>query len=97
MKITPAQLSAFYKEKGATENCPFCQQDKWSAPLLPTTDGLYREDETMDILEMAIPLVDATGMNNARMPIIALTCINCGLVRFQHVMVLNTWLTKKGQ
>jgi hypothetical protein len=99
MKITPSQFDAYFKDKEASDECPFCKNKQWSVPALGEEPHTYLPDETMDVHESWIPLVpNAIGMistSGPYIPVVTLTCAKCGFVRQQHVILLKMWLEKK--
>lgn len=94
MEITGEQLSAYLKDKGATEECPFCGRDHW---ILPADEGGHPGDPAIiHVYESPVPLYQSHG---SEPPMymgdgwgIYFLCDNCGFMRMQSVRALNAWL-----
>jgi len=99
MKITPRQFSEYFKAKGASEHCPFCSKDMWSLPALSDDPKTYGEDEIMEVHESHIGLFKPGEHNvfgGPYVPVLAVTCMNCGFVRYQHMFPIQHWLEESG-
>ena len=97
MKITPGQLAAYYREKGASEQCPFCKHEGWTLPLFEQVDKPFAENEVMDV---AVTNVEVRSSHipweNAALQSVLLTCNNCGFIRYQSLTHLVQWMQDKG-
>lgn len=89
MKISAEDLSAYFEAKGVRDDCPMCRTSDWSiAPV----QGLDGEQEAGEVsLELVVSMVKC----NAWIPVLPLTCQNCGFVRMHHVHWIQKWLAER--
>lgn len=99
MQISRRQIEQYLKEKGSTEICPFCSKDNWFAPTAeddPEDDPLAPLTPCFAELNLWSIQPGEDGKPEKKVSWIAraipLTCMNCGYMRLQNMIPLQTWL-----
>jgi hypothetical protein len=82
MKISAEDLAAYFDAKGIKGGCPLCGTDDWSVVPLQAAEIS---------LDLSVQMV----RNNSSIPVLPVTCQNCGFVRMHHTFWIQRWLAER--
>ncbi|MGZ8216506.1 hypothetical protein [Methylomagnum sp.] len=87
MKASLADFDRYFKDKGASEKCPFCGCENW---ILKTVS------EENDFVEVAISnlIFQSDAVLGAYYPVVVMICSQCGFARQQDLQMLQDWQEK---
>ena len=90
MDINADTITAYFKDNGASEKCPFCGHEDWGIPA----DKAEKAD-TMSAYYATITLMQNGEPIDSAMPVIPFGCLTCGFVRLQSMYHLQAWISSK--
>lgn len=90
MKWDVAEIDEYQKERGATDQCPFCPSTMWT--IITETPGT----SDIDVCTIKQPVSNSNNSNvNKAFEVLPLICSNCGFVRSIAFEPMRQWKMAK--
>jgi predicted nucleic-acid-binding Zn-ribbon protein len=89
MKLSINDLSRFFADVGASENCPICGKTDWTLASDDTEKNFDKKIEQGNI-RMRIDFQSGPYL----LDVLPISCSTCGFVRFHNANVIEKWANK---